>query len=196
MFLLLAYMPACMMAAAPGLCADTLWLRAVDEDLFVPQATAACLHTRRAVVSRHQAASTQALWACSGSCSSCVNQCTGAAEDSSVDPDEVSGALLLVFTQLDTQLCFTGGRNAADAKASEGSPACPSSSTRSPSTSALQEGEELFTCQWTQDEVSGAPLLLLAGKLGCLSVINCTTKQLEWVGIWTGSLGCTVLLLV
>ena len=50
-------------------------------------------------------------------------------------------------------------------------------------TSALQEGEELFTCQWTQDEVPGAPLLLLAGKLGCLSVVNCATKQLEWVGI-------------
>ena len=30
--------------------------------------------------------------------------------------------------------------------------------------------------------MSGAPLLLLAGKLGCLSVINCATKQLEWVG--------------
>ena len=64
------------------------------------------------------------------------------------------------------------------------SPACPSSSTRGwMFISALQVGEELFTCQWTQDEVSGTPLLLLAGKLGCLSVINCATKQLEWVGI-------------
>ena len=91
--------------------------------------------------------------------------------------------LSCLWISIDTKRCLTGGRHASGAHSLRGLPLCAhQAAPGSTSTSAVQEGEELFTCQWTQDEVSGAPLLLLAGKLGCLSVINCATKQLEWVG--------------
>jgi hypothetical protein len=44
--------------------------------------------------------------------------------------------------------------------------------------------EEFFVCAWTADVASGAPLLLLAGKLGLLQVVNCLTGVLEAVSIF------------
>ncbi|KAF6256917.1 WD40-repeat-containing domain protein [Scenedesmus sp. NREL 46B-D3] len=38
------------------------------------------------------------------------------------------------------------------------------------------EEEEFFCCKWTIDRASHAPLLLLAGKLALLRVVNCSTN--------------------
>lgn len=45
----------------------------------------------------------------------------------------------------------------------------------------MQTSEEFFTCRWTLDEETQESLLLVAGKLGVMRVINCHTCQAVWV---------------
>jgi WD40 repeat protein len=39
------------------------------------------------------------------------------------------------------------------------------------------EEEDFYCCKWTIDSASREPLLLLAGKLGLLRVVNCVTNS-------------------
>jgi hypothetical protein len=39
------------------------------------------------------------------------------------------------------------------------------------------EEEDFYCCKWTIDSASREPLLLLAGKLGLLRVVNCITNS-------------------
>lgn len=41
--------------------------------------------------------------------------------------------------------------------------------------------EDYYTCAWSLDTATGAPLLLVAGKNRLLQVINCVTGFLETV---------------
>lgn len=36
-------------------------------------------------------------------------------------------------------------------------------------------------CKWSQNEDTGAPLLLLAGQTGVIRVIDCNLRQVVWV---------------
>lgn len=40
--------------------------------------------------------------------------------------------------------------------------------------------EEFFVCKWSQNEDTGAPLLLLAGQTGVIRVIDCNLRQVVW----------------
>lgn len=51
--------------------------------------------------------------------------------------------------------------------------------------------EEFFCCKWSMDKASGDPLLLLAGKLALIRVINCiTNKAVQVTAISTHKSNC------
>ncbi|KAK9855466.1 hypothetical protein WJX84_007882 [Apatococcus fuscideae] len=50
-----------------------------------------------------------------------------------------------------------------------------------------EPSEEFFTCRWTLDEETQAPVLLVAGKLGVMRVIDCHTCQPVWDGVGHGN---------
>ena len=45
------------------------------------------------------------------------------------------------------------------------------------------EAEEFFTIKWTLVESTGAPVLLVAGKLGVIRVFDCNQQALLWVSV-------------
>ena len=45
------------------------------------------------------------------------------------------------------------------------------------------EAEEFFTIKWTFVESTGAPVLLVAGKLGVVRVFDCNKQALLWVSV-------------
>ena len=47
----------------------------------------------------------------------------------------------------------------------------------------MQRSEEFFVCKWTRHESSGAALLLVAGKLGVVQVLDTSSQTLHWVSL-------------